>query len=376
MNITKRILILCICGAFLLIVLPGYSAENKRQESIDKSLRKIAVMKALRKQIVEKALHRVEGSLEFGFGVQGEQTYVRSMLEYDAAAGTRVPRRRKVEFPHRGQIVRLAGEARIFPNVYVGARYLTDAFSKDQEIKDTVTLLGDSTPYNQFTYKSDPQIQQFDVNMYVRLLTAVHLRNFTDSDITPLYYKMVIAPEEVKLSDFVMDKVSLDMFVGYGYYNGRYDMTDGVQTVSSGVPSSSAVSTTSQFYEVTYKGPRLGLRGEGVFGPFTARVSWAYLWLTTEGEGWWGNPGWSFTQKGDCGRGSEFEIEGLYSFTPNFQAGIGFSYSAYDQAKAEETGYYMGAPYPQGPNGEYRGSSVSEVKSSVYYPFLKARVIW
>lgn len=130
---------------------------------------------------------------------------------------------------------------------------------------------------------------------------------------------------DINLGYRLLDKPELnaeptfDVFVGYQHERSEFKMTNLYQTISAGppIPPVGPIAGLNSTYEITYKGPRIGIRGDFKPAPrWTLGGSFAYAWLTTEGKGYWNlrAPVKTFTHSGGKGEGIDTNFGVNYTF--------------------------------------------------------------
>lgn len=123
----------------------------------------------------------------------------------------------------------------------------------------------------------------------------------------------------------------LDLSFGYFYYEDKLTMTNGVSTVSSGVPVSSPFAGLSSTYDFYWQALSLGIRGQYALpAHFFLRGKMNFFpFVLYEGEGVWNlrsdfaqNP--SFEHDADNGFGYDLSASLAYSPHPNFLIELGY----------------------------------------------------
>jgi len=127
---------------------------------------------------------------------------------------------------------------------------------------------------------------------------------------------------DINLGYRLLDKPELnaeptfDIFVGYQHEGSEFKMTNLYQTVTSpGFPPVGPIPGLNSTYEITYRGPRIGIKGN--FKPasrWTLEGSFAYAWLTTKGKGYWNLRNFSFIHSGGNGEGIDTKVGVGYTF--------------------------------------------------------------
>jgi len=305
-----------------------------------------AIEKALRNMHIELALEYV------GF-VNGKQTF-----EVINEAGQRISR---LSYPHSGGMWIAKGELRLLPRLSVGGRYGSSNFKKTT---CTDTDWDPSIAPDRVEFESnsdcDKKISLYDINLYLRLLDF-------DKENTELGSSNMAV-----LNDWMVDKLSVDIFSGYQKQEGRYGMINLVYTVDDYQTVSEPFNSLNSFYKIKYYGPRLGLRAGGSRGKLSSSMSFAYSWLSTDAFGWWNLRKYSFWQNGKNGYGLEAEVELSYQFTSHFSAGVGFNYISLRQKNLTETGIYA-----NNPSWNYKDLDIiRNANSDIYGPSVILKYIW
>jgi len=302
---------------------------------------------------IEKALRNlhIELAMEYIGFVNGKQTF-----EVIDEAGQRISR---LSYPHSGGMWFLKGEVRLLPRLSVGGRYGNSNFKKTTcTDTDWIPAIATDRVWNESNSDSDIKIELYDINLYLRLLDF-------DKENTELG-----SSDMAVLNDWMVDKLSVDVFSGYQKQEGRYGMTNLVDTVENyqtvGIPYNSL----NSFYKIKYYGPRLGLRAGGSRGKFSSSLSFAYSWLSTDAFGWWNLRNYPFWQKGKNGYGMEAEVEVAYQLTSHFSAGLGFNYISLRQKNMTESGYNSNTPF-------YKDLDIiRNANSDIYGPSVILKYIW
>ena len=130
---------------------------------------------------------------------------------------------------------------------------------------------------------------------------------------------------DINLGYRLLDKPELnteptfDIFVGYQHEKSKFKMTNGYQTVATPpfTPPVGPIAGLDSTYKITYRGPRIGIRGNFKPAPrWLLGGSFAYAWLTTEGKGYWNlrAPVNTFTHSGGKGEGIDANVGVGYTF--------------------------------------------------------------
>jgi len=312
-----------------------------------------AVIPEERVSAIEKALRNVhvELAMEYIGFVNGKQTF-----EVINETGQRISR---LSYPHSGGMWFLKGEVRLLPRFSVGGRYGNSNFKKTT-VTDTDWLPAIATDrvWNESNSDGDTKLELYDINLYYRML------NF-DKENTELG-----SSDMAVLNNWMVDKLSVDIFSGYQKQEGRYGMTNLVDTIEWWQTVSTPYQGLNSFYKIKYYGPRLGLRAEGSRGKFSSKLSFAYAWLSTDAFGWWNLREYPFWQKGKNGYGLEAEVEVSYQITSHLSGGVGFNYISLRQRNMTETGYNPTLPF-------YKDLDIiRNVNSDIYGPSVILKYIW
>ncbi len=281
-----------------------------------------------RDTVIEKILRNItiELTLEYAFHIQGEQNF-----EVIDDTGMRISR---LHYPHRGEMVILNGEVRFLPRVSLGGRYATSLFERTT-CTDTDWLILTDIVWNESHSSCKEGVSLYDINLYYRLID-LDKESIEEESI----YSDGLGIKDIFIP--TVDKLSLDVFVGYQQQKGRYGTSELVDTVEGWTPVNIPYNGQDSFYKICYRGPRVGLRLEGSSGKVTSRLSFAYAFLNTKAFGWWNLRQYEFEQHGRSGFGVNIETELAYNFTPNITAGLGFHFFICRQKRLRESGSYPG----------------------------------
>ncbi|MDT8902078.1 hypothetical protein [Anaeroselena agilis] len=156
-----------------------------------------------------------------------------------------------------------------------------------------------------------------------------------------------------------------EYFVGYGYRQNAFRMTDGVYYVENYASQSPphALDGLSSTYTATYQGPHIGVKGKSALSPQVSVVgSVAYSPLAlAQGHGWWNLRGLEFdhtgtaqmvdayigvryalggTQAAAVTAGYRYQYMSLYHGTENTSAEI-----SWDKATSVQKGFYFSSEF-------------------------------
>lgn len=317
------------------------------------------VFSASVKEVVKEKLPREKFfnfAVEFVTSAHGQQTF--DVIDSNEFLISRL------KYPHRGQQIIFKGELYILPRLSFGGRFssshilqLSDANSTDTDWKVATANL----VYTEYNSTTKTEVNFFDANIYGRVLG---LDRSKDMDpISKLFDFLLISQES---------SLFLDFFGGYQYNQGRYGTYDLIQRIYDYVHDYANLVGEDTFYKINYRGPRLGVRGEYSYKRLATRISFAYSWLKTKGEGYWNLRQYPFSQRSDGYDGYGITLEGeiSYQFTKYLAAGFGYNFMRLNQHKMRESGHEAGeAPYT-----EY--DIVRNVNSTLYGPSVFVRVNW
>ncbi|MCX5703761.1 MAG: hypothetical protein NT066_04640 [Candidatus Omnitrophica bacterium] len=371
-----KIKIIFVLSLFLISPLPLLAQEHYKHKEDSASKRDIAVQKALeateRGIAIEETLREItiELTLEYGFAAGGKQGF--ELLDSQGRLAS------KLTYPTKGEMVIVKGEVGFWPKVFLGGRYGNSNFKKRICSDEDWNMYDPFWPYGSDAYvdyqiskqMSKSKVEFFDINLYYRLL---------DIDEEELNQRNLFRKEDSKLFDYlVIDNLALDIFIGYQYQKSRSRMLDptieilrsdeGTEYSAVGLPVDIGLDS---FYEIEYRGPRLGLRAIGSKGKLTTKVGFAYAYLQTKAEGWWNLRNLSFWQKGKGGSGVDIELETSYAFNPHLSLGMGFNFIYRHQEKLKMYAEEEGTPWWDGYQDRIRNAN-----SSIYFPSALLKVIW
>ncbi|MDD2752226.1 MAG: hypothetical protein PHN59_03770 [Candidatus Omnitrophica bacterium] len=308
-----------------------------------------------RNTAIEKVLDKLEINLalEYGFCVQGEQTF-----EVIDSAGRKISR---LFYPHRGQLYTVKGELGFLDKLFIGGKFSSSLFKKAYSTDTDWRPADRQDIWYESHSREKAQAQLSDINFYYRLfeLNVEKVREHKQfSELFDLF----------KMGN-PNDSLIFDVLVGYQWQKARYRNTDKIDTVEWWIPTDNPIPGEDTFYKVFYRGPRLGFRTLVNSGRLSARLDFAYAWLTTKAYGWWNLTSNIFEQNGKDGYGLEAAIELDYKITPHLLGGVGFNYILRKQKKLKESANQPGLVYEE-------DDIIRNVNSIIYYPSVILRYIW
>ncbi len=297
-----------------------------------------------RSQIIKNALDNAAFKINTGYMfVRGEQTF---RLPHPTHGGNLS----KLTYPIKGGMGFVNAEFEIAAPFSVGARYAHSNFknttSKDEDWNFEKTAIWEGVPdtkwadYQVTEQNAKNEAYLWDVNLYYRL-TEWDEENMGQ-----------------KLADFLrVDKLYLDVFAGYQYYKGKHTMTDPMTRYNILAENSWWYGETphlglNSLYEVSYKGPRIGVRLEGsITDKLSSSLSLSYAWIRSNADAYWNLRDFNWRHR-NKGRGSAFNLdfETEYHFNSNWFVGGNFFYTWQNQPKSKYFGNY-------GPDSLYPGDS-------------------
>ena len=345
----------------------------EREELINRTLdrydQREFIPQETREVAIEKTLHdiSVELSLEYVYASKGEQSF-----ELLNDQGGRVS---KLTYPTKGPMLILKGELGFFSKFFIGGRFASSDFKKTTNSDEDWGYWGwHNGEWKYIEYQITKQgceskVEFFDVNLYYRFL------DLNEEEVK----KLRLSAKEDTIFDFLLiDSLSLDIFVGYQRYRGRYAMVDpvleflrivdGTRWQAEGLPVDVGLNSP---YKIYYDGPRLGLRAKGSKGKITSQLSLAFcVGLKTKAYGYWNSRDLSFWQKGTNGYGLDFGCEITYPFTSFFSAGLGYNFLYFKQKKLKMYAEQKGVPWWEGFQDRIR-NAISEIQCpSVIFKYI------
>ncbi len=307
-----------------------------------------------RKQIIFKTLEDAdfEMSLEYQF-VSGDQIF--KAIYSDGSPMS------KLTYRIDGVMGYINAEARLSSKWSIGGRFgssdLNNTTSRDEDWGAAIA------PYvYQYTdQNTGSKMKNWEANVYYR---------FLDLDKDSLSNEFV---DNLKL-----DRFYLDGFVGYQQQDGRYTMMDpmiealyldasGDWWTLSGLPLTLGLNS---IFEVTYKGPRVGVRVGGSFTEkLSTKLSLSYAWIETKAHGYWNLRDYNFWFQGYNGSAINIDYEALYHLTPSWFIGAGIHYSKHTQKDLEAWGTLPASSFT---DTDY----IREVNNSIIGPSIKVGYRW
>jgi hypothetical protein len=328
---------------------PGYTGQSSREQSMEITLRDIAI----------------EISLEY-FINMGQQTFD----VIDETGGNKIS---SLTFPLRGGMPVVKGEVRFLPRVSLGGKYADSALKEKtctDEDWDFWAMHNSSLKYidYQITRQAGKsRVEFYDLNLYYNLF------NFSDD---AQGQRRLFPATERPERDFGLDGASFDVFIGYEYYKSRCQMLDplyeyerfveGSWWYMTGLPADYGLDS---FYKIEYQGPRIGFRAAATKGKCTTGLRCALASLRSKAHGWWNLREYSYWQTGKNGLGAEAGLDVTYAVTRSFSAGVGFNYLGYFQDKMKESGNYPGYSYDN-------ADIIRNANSRNYGPTFILKYIW
>jgi hypothetical protein len=294
----------------------------------------------------------IEISIDYLFSVKGQQIF-----EVVDDGGNRIS---KLFFPHRGGMLMFNGELRLSPLISVGGEF---GSSDLKTVNDTDTDW--VTPFNDFVWWQSNaackvKVETWGVNMYYSVCRAKQGESQSRES-------------KNTLDLFAVNKeggnISIDVFGGYQYQNGDYQMTDLVDTMEWWTPVYNPIGGLNSSYKITHQGPRAGFRFKGGTARCLGKFSFAYAWLNTKADGWWNLRNYSFHQVGNNGYGIDVNADLAYKITPHLLAGLGYRYLLCKQAKLKESGEQPGFSYTD-------WDIIRNADSALYGPYATVKFIW
>jgi len=349
-------------------------SSEERNQAINKALNRRNqqenITKEKRDTNIEKTLRdiSVELTFEYAFNAKGEQSW--ELLKETGGMAS------KLTYPTEGKMFIVKGELGFFSKFFLGGRFASSDFKKttnsdeDWGFWDWHNGAVKYIEYQITRQGCKSRVEFFDLNLYYRLL------NFEED---PAKQGYLSATEDTLFDNLLIDRLSLDIFVGYQRYKGRYAMVDpflealrivdGAWWEAEGLPANVGLNSP---YKISYEGPRLGFRAKGSKGKITSQLSLAYcVGLKTEAYGYWNLRDLSFWQKGTNGYGLDFGCEITYSFTPFFSAGLGYSSLYFKQNKLKMYAVEEGVPWWEGFQDR-----IKNAESEIHYPSFIFKYIW
>ncbi|MDD5166338.1 MAG: hypothetical protein PHQ57_02975 [Candidatus Omnitrophica bacterium] len=351
----RKICPLILASLFILAIpVLSYCADPKNTDTAKTGVTPI-VSEGARQS--ERGRDIFDLSVELMTSVHGEQTF--DVIDSDETLISRL------KFPHRGQTMVFNGELYVLPRLSLGGRFCSSRVLQLSNANSTDTDWKANTFNRVWTESYDDtktEINFFDANIYARLL---NLEKGSGTGIAG------------KASDFLLigqdGRLSFDLFGGYQFQEGRYEMCNMTQTVENYIPVSEKINSHDSFYKITYRGPRLGARSEYSFSRFSARLSFAYAWLKTKASAYWNLRDYPFYQHGDGydGYGVDLNAEFKYQFTKHISGGFGYNYMIRRQHKMKESGDDRSG------TGNYTDSdNIRNANSTLYGPSVFVKVNW
>ncbi|MBN3039777.1 MAG: hypothetical protein JW867_01480, partial [Candidatus Omnitrophica bacterium] len=325
--------------------------QKEKVEKVEKE-NKTRSRQEIIKQTLEDA--RIKIDTEYMF-TAGEQSF-----EIINSNGGKLS---KLTFPIEGGMGIVNAEAKVYPNVFISARYATSNFDKKTSKDEDWNYMSGSTYVNYQISEQDTKnrAEYWDANLYYRFL------DLTKDDLGDYLSNL-----------FIVDRLYLDVFGGYQQYKARHTMiapaTKFLLQMADGswwTTDLSSYNRLNSQYEVTYKGPRIGLRvGGSITEKLSSNISMSYAWLQTKSHGCWNLRNFNWWHKGDgLGTGFTTDIEALYHFTPNFFLGAGFHYIYQKHKDLLYTGVGSGSDF-------HDLDQAREEKMVLYGPSLKLGYRW
>jgi hypothetical protein len=308
----------------------GWKGKNHnihKQNDADKSRKP-------RRKVITRALDDAVLKISLGYMfVRGEQTF---RLPHPELGGDIS----KLTYPIKGEMEKIEAELKINPRVFLGGRYassnLKNTTSKDEDWNFLTDEGSYIESYSITEQDTKSKASFWNANLYYRLF------NWDDEELGQ------------GLSDFLrIENLSLDVFGGYQYYQGRHIMVDPITKHELMVEGSWFYIPTpyntglNSSYEVTYKGPRVGMRiGGSVAEKSSSSLSIAYAWVKSDADGFWNvrDFTWQHRSKG-YGSALNIDFETQYYFMPNWFLGGGLHWMWQNQKESTYSGQF-------GPDGD------------------------
>ncbi|MDD4899125.1 MAG: hypothetical protein PHT31_00270 [Candidatus Omnitrophica bacterium] len=308
-----------------------------------------------RKSTIEKVLSKLEFDLamEYGFCVQGEQTF-----EVIDGASRKISR---LFYPNRGQMYGVKGEMGYLDKFFLGGKFDSSLFKKSYATDTDWQPATNPDIWFESHSREKAQAQLSDINFYYRLLDLNADTVRENKQFGELFDLFKMGNPN--------DSLIFDLLVGYQWQKSRYRTTDKIDTVEWWVPTDNPIAGEDSFYKVFYRGPRFGFRTLVTSGRFSGRMEFAYAWLTTKAYGWWNLTNNVFEQHGRNGFGIDASIELDYKITSHLMGGVAFNYFLRKQRKLKESANQPGLIYD---NEDF----IRNVNSILYYPSVILRYIW
>lgn len=256
----------------------------------------------------------------------------------------------KLTYPIKGGMGTVNAEVKITPEIFLGGRYAHSNFRNTTSIDaDWIDEEWEGIWNDEFEEKEiDEQVTEQNTKNQAYLWDA------------NLYYRAFRFDEEdmgKEFSDlFQLNNLYIDFFAGYQYYKGKHTMIDPITTVRAREgnkwwylidPSPPFYVGLNSPYEVTYKGPRAGIRISGLMNEkFSSSLSLSYAWIKSNADAYWNLRDFSWRHRSK-GYGSAFNLdfESEYHFASNWFIGGNFFYTWQNQPKSRYFGNY-------GPEGD------------------------
>lgn len=302
--------------------------ENLQKADI--SLSQSSFKERNRSEIIERTLEETIVTVKTGYMfVRGEQSF---RLDHPVVDGNLS----KLTYPIRGGMGFIDAEAKITPKFFVGGRYAASNFSEETS-KD-----------EDWNFWADHNGKETFINYQITEQNTKNKAHFWNAN---LYYRAYDWGSADMGKDmqamFMADKLYLDVFAGYQYYQGRHTAVDPMtkykRLIGSQwwhVPSVPLYLGLNSWYEVTYQGPRIGLRfGGSRDEKFSSSISLAYAWLKTDAHAYWNLRDFRWTHKGKgSGSALNLDMEAEYHITPHWFLGGGLHYMWQRQEKSLYSG--------------------------------------
>ncbi|MCK5492654.1 MAG: hypothetical protein KAJ14_06060 [Candidatus Omnitrophica bacterium] len=305
-----------------------------------------------RKQVVSKTLEdtKFEMSLEYQF-ISGDQIF---KVIYDDGSPLS-----KLTYRIDGVMGYINAEARLSPKWSIGGRFgssdLHNTTSRDEDWNVAPFV------YQYTDQNTSSKMKSWEANIYYRFLDL-------DKDSLDKQFAETLR----------LDRFYLDGFVGYQQQDGRYTMMDAVSEAlyldgagdwwqAVGLPLNAGLDS---LYEVTYKGPRLGVRVGGSFTEkISTKLSLSYAWIETKAHGCWNLRSYDYWHQGYNGSALNVDYEALFHLTPSWFIGAGIHYAKHTQKTLEAWGVQ--------PSGSFTDADyVRDTVNTVIGPSLKVGYRW
>jgi hypothetical protein len=289
-----------------------------------------------RQKIIEQALDETTFKIKIGsMFIRGEQSF---RLAHPDLPGNLS----KLTYPLRGEMGFIHAEAQLTPRFSIDGRYTASDFKNETSKDEDWNFYGNHNGSEKFI---DYQITEQNTKNKAFFWNA------------NLFYRVYdwSIEEDKQISELLLaDKVSLDIFSGYQYYKGKHTMIDPItkyERLVDGqwwyVPSVPLYEGLNSWYEVTYKGPRIGVRVRGDHGSrISSSINLAYAWLSTNAEAYWNLRDFRWRHRGQSqGSALSLDIEGEYRLSSRWLLGAGFHYMWQKHEKSLYSGTQPGSSF-------------------------------